>query len=314
MSERRGAQAAPLRAPPSPLTAAMTCNDAFKALVQASLDHYSANVPGMLGADDPEYLHQMRVALRRMRSVFNTFDALLPAQALARPRAETRRLARALGPARDWDVFALETLPAVIARHRRRAGATAIVRAAERLRRAADRKARAAVASAHGRKLPSYLSDWLGAESWQRGMLPAQRARLRLPVATYAHVVLAAGQRRVLKRGRHFADLGAPQLHRLRIAAKGLRYAAEFFAPLYDVQRSSRYRAALVGVQDALGGYNDAITVMRLASAAARGLKGTAAGEARGIMLGWSAAMRDACARQLKLSWKAFRAARPFWE
>jgi len=314
MSERRGAQAAPLKAPPSPLTAAMTCNDAFKALVQASLDHYSANVPGMLKADDPEYLHQMRVALRRMRSAFNTFDALLPARALTRPRAETRRLARALGPARDWDVFALETLPAVIARHRRRPGASAIVRAAGRLRSAANRQARATVSSSRGRQLTVYLAKWLSAEDWRRGMQPAQRVRLVHPVTEYARSVLAAGHKRVLKRGRHFPDLGAPQLHRLRIAAKGLRYAAEFFAPLYDAQRTSRYRAALIGVQDALGGYNDAITVMRLASAAAHGLKGAAAGEARGIMLGWSAAMRDACARRLKLSWKAFRAARPFWE
>ena len=145
-------------------------------------------------------------------------------------------------------------------------------------------------------------------------MSPAQRVRLVHPVTGYARSVLAAGHKRVLKRGRHFPDLGAPQLHRLRIAAKGLRYAAEFFAPLYDAPRASRYRAALVGVQDALGGYNDAITVMQLATAAARGLKGTAAGEARGIMLGWSAAMRDACTKQLKLSWKAFRAAQPFWE
>jgi CHAD domain-containing protein len=145
-------------------------------------------------------------------------------------------------------------------------------------------------------------------------MSEAQRGELQRPAAEFARTVLDAALKRVSKRGRHFASLAPRELHRLRIAAKKLRYAAEFFAPLYDADQTRDYRAALARLQDTLGVYNDAVTVTRLAERASRGLKGAAANEARGIMLGWSAGMQDAGTRHLKRIWNDFRAAKPFWK
>ncbi len=303
----------PLKAPPSPVAAGMTSNDAFKGLVRSCLVHYTANQRGMLAGSDPEYLHQMRVTLRRLRSVFSTFSPLFPAAVLAPPASEIRWLAQKLGPARDWDVFVAETLPAVTARHNRHAGMVAVARSAARLRRAASRSARRAVASARGQGLLLALGGWLSAETWLEALDEAERNEVGRVVTDFARAVLDAALKRVLKRGRHFDGLAPLELHRLRIAAKKLRYAAEFFAPLYDGDKARDYRIALTRLQDALGTYNDAVTVTRLAERASRGLKAASSNQARGIMLGWSAGMQEAGTQHLKRIWKKFRAAPPFW-
>ena len=309
-----GTRYSPLKTPPSPVAGSMTSNSAFKALVQMCLAHYTANQRGMLEGTDPEYLHQMRVALRRLRSVFSTFAPLFPAAVLGPPVAETRWLARILGAARDWDVFVAETLPPVSARYAQHPGMAALTRSATTLRKAANRAARRAVASARGQGLLLALGAWSNAETWLEGLDSAQKAEMQLPVSGFAQTVLDAAFKRVRKRGRHFATLAPPELHRLRIAAKKLRYAAEFFAPLHDAKSARGYQRALARLQDALGSFNDAVRMTSLAERASRGLSGAAAIEAQGIMLGWSGGVQAADARRLKRRWKEFRAAEPFWE
>jgi len=309
-----GTPCKPLKAPPSPVAAGMTGNGAFKALVLTCLAHYTANQRGMLDGADPEYLHQMRVALRRLRSVFSTFARLFPAAVLEPPVAETRWLARILGAARDWDVFVAETLPPVRARYAQHPGMAALIRSAAILRKAANRTARRAVVSARGQGLLLALGAWINAETWLEAFDDTQNAEIQRPVSGFAQTVLDAALKRVRKRGRHFANLAPPELHRLRIAAKKLRYATEFFAPLHDGKNARDYQGALACLQDALGSYNDAVKMTSFADRASRGLRGAAANEARGIMLGWSAGIQSAGTRHLKRVWKEFRAAEPFWE
>lgn len=309
-----GTRYSPLKTPPSPVASGMTGNHAFKALVQTCLAHYTANQRGMLEGADLEYLHQMRVALRRLRSVFSTFAPLFPPAVLEPPATETRWLARILGTARDWDVFVAETLPPVSARYAQHPGMAALTRSAANLRQAANRSARRAVRGARGQGLLLALGAWTHAETWLEGLDVAQRAGMQHPVAGFAHTVLDAALARVRKRGRHFANLAPPELHRLRVAAKKLRYAAEFFAPLHGGKNARDYQRALARLQDALGSYNDAVKMSSFAERASRGLRGAAANEARGIMLGWSAGMQATDTRHLKRVWKEFRAAEPFWE
>ena len=356
-----GTRCKPLKSPTSPVASGMTGNSAFKALVLTCLAHYTANQRGMLDGADPEYLHQMRVALRRLRSVFSTFAPLFPAAVLEPPVAETRWLARILGAARDWDVFIAETLPPVSARYPQHPGMAALTRSAAMLREAANRTARRAVVSARGQGLLLALGAWIDAETWLEAFddtpasskqgsrlrdanvresgatlsragaasvfrvtspegapLPpsdgAKRSEMQRPISGFAQTVLDAALKRVRKRGRHFANLAPPELHRLRIASKKLRYATEFFAPLHDGKSARDYQDALARLQDELGSYNDAVKMTSLAERASRGLRGAAANEARGIMLGWSAGMQAVGTRHLKRVWKGFRGAKRFWE
>ncbi|MEK7874947.1 MAG: CHAD domain-containing protein [Pseudomonadota bacterium] len=309
-----GTRYKPLKAPPSPVAAGTTSNSAFKLLVLTCLAHYAANQRGMLAGADPEYLHQMRVALRRLRSVFSTFAPLFPAAVLEPPVVETRWLAQILGAARDWDVFVAETLPPVSTRYAQHPGMAALTRSAAILRKAANRTARRAVVSARGQGLLLALGAWINAETWLEAFDQTQRAEMQRPVSGFAQTVLDAALKRVRKRGRHFANLAPPELHRVRIAAKKLRYATEFFAPLHDGKNARDYQNALARLQDALGSYNDALKMASFAERASRGLRGAAAIEARGIMLGWSGGMQAVGTRHLMRVWKEFRTAKPFWK
>ncbi len=176
-----------------------------------------------------------------------------------------------------------------MARYAQHAGLNELARATARLRRGANRRARRAVVSARGQGLLLALGAWTSAETWLEALDDAQRKELGLPAIEFARGVLSAMRGRVRKRGRNFSDLTPPELHRLRIAAKKLRYATEFFAPLFGEQAARDYRAALTRLQDALGSYNDAVKMTLCAELASRGLTGAPADEARGIMLGWSA-------------------------
>ena len=305
---------APCKTPSSPVTADMTCNDSFKVLLLACVAHYSANQRGMLEGADPEYLHQMRVALRRLRCVLSIFAPLFPAAVLAPPVTEARWLARTLGEARDWDVFAAGTLPPVTAHYAQHAGLTAMTRSAAYLRKAATRHARQAVTSARGQGLLLSLGAWISAETWLEALDEMQQNELQRPAAQFAQTVLAAALKRVRRRGRNFSDLAPTDLHRLRIAAKKLRYATEFFTPLFGHKAARDYRTALARLQEALGACNDAVKMTHLGEDASRKLTGATAHEARGIMLGWSAGMQHAGREHLRRRWKEFRAAEPFWK
>ena len=69
---------APVKARPAALDRVMSVSDAFNAVIQASVVHLRANESGMLQGRDPEYLHQMRVALRRLRAALGVFTPILP--------------------------------------------------------------------------------------------------------------------------------------------------------------------------------------------------------------------------------------------
>ena len=181
------------------------------------------------------------------------------------------------------------------------------------LRGNANRRARRAIASARGQSLLLALGEWIKSQVWLEALDDAQRAELQRPVIGYARETLNAAFKRVRKRGRNFAGLAPEELHRLRIATKKLRYASEFFAPLFDKRLARDYRAMLARLQDALGSYNEAVKMTQHATQASRGLTGAPVNEARGIMLGWSAGRQDAGTRYLQRAWKDFRDAEAFW-
>ena len=178
----RGDRAAPVKARPAALSTEMSVEDAFKAVIWASLAHLQANERGMLEGADPEYLHQMRVALRRLRSAFSVFAPLFPAETIAPIAAELKWLAASLGPARDWDVFMTETLPPVHEEFGEHAALTAFAQQCAGLRRTAARRARRTVASQRYQHLvldARGMADGgaMGRRRWTRRGAPAWRRR-----------------------------------------------------------------------------------------------------------------------------------------
>ena len=123
----------------------MTAADGFRAIGFSCLHHLAANREAIL-AGDPEGVHQMRVASRRLRSAISVFRDALPGAWTGRLAREVRWLTGEMAPAREWDVFLAETLaplrktmpdePALALLAAR--GAEARERAYERVRAAAE--------------------------------------------------------------------------------------------------------------------------------------------------------------------------------
>jgi triphosphatase len=309
----RDERAAPAKARPAALTREMSVNDAFKAVMWASLAHLKANERGMLEGQDPEFLHQMRVALRRLRSAVSVFAPPFPDAVIAPVRNELRWLATSLGPARDWDVFMTETLPPIEAEFGAHSGLTDFAARCNRLRRTAGVRARRALRSARYRRLALSTAGWLASEGWL-SQADAATAALQSPVGDFAVAVLERRYNQVRKKGRKLGEQSPVELHRLRIAIKKFRYAADFFANLYEPGAARQALKGLARLQDVLGAMNDAATAANLMARAFEGARGRHVLEAKGILLGWSRGRAATLKRELKSAWKEFRSADRFWQ
>lgn len=216
--------------------------EALSALLASALEQACRNARGVLEAEDAEYLHQLRVGLRRFRSTLNAFKALAPsAEAL---RGEMRTFSAALGAARDWDVFVHGLSP----RNRR-------LREARRRHAIAQRDARSVVASAAFNRFLLHAYAWLEEAPWQ----PSEG-----PLAPFAANALERLHRKAVSLADELDWSDAEQRHLLRIRVKRLRYASDSFADLFRSAGVHRYLSALERLQDRLGELNDIATSRRL--------------------------------------------------
>ena len=302
----RGEAALPVKAAPVVLTREMTAGQAFLAIAAVALAQVHANERGVITSKDPEYLHQMRVGIRRLRSAFSLFRDVLGESAVPHAAA-LRAIAGALGPARDWDVLVTETLPMV------RPALAAHV-AAEAFEQVCQRGWQAARAySKKSIKTNTYNNSMIALGGWLATLgNDNNSAAWRQPARACAVRILAARHARVLRRGRHLEQRTAAELHRLRIAVKQLRYAAEFFSTLFPARSMATLRDRLARLQDILGRINDAAAVKPLFGAAVADDREVTA--AAGIVIGWCEARAVAEREALQIAWRRFRAAPRPWQ
>lgn len=293
----------PVKAGAPAVTTAMPLGAAIGAIVSCGLEQLQANEHGTLAGRDPEYLHQMRVAVRRLRSVLAACSAVLAAVPFDALRAELKWLGTRLGAARDWDVLCGELWPPLRGVYPHAADIERFQRAADAQRARARLAATRAVKSIRYGRLVLALGRVAIDTEWQRAT-PA----LNGAVAPFAGKLLDRRLKGMLKRapGKQRPDLG--ELHELRIAVKKLRYAAEFFADLYAVHKTTRYCERLADLQDLLGTINDATTMATLARAALPGNR-----RFEYIVAGWNARIIDEGCRRLRGEWRAVRRSRKFW-
>ncbi len=299
--------ARPIKAARFDLGQAASVAEAFTAIARNCMAHLQANEAGFLQGKDPEYLHQMRVAVRRLRACFSLFGSALPQTAFAPVLGELDQQGAALGVARDWDVFLYETLHVLRAQCADVSALAAFERRCARLRRAHLRTAQDVVASAGWLRLWLGLGRRLAERAWAEGQ-PA----LAVPAGGFAADLLQRRADVLAKRGKHMRQLDASGRHRLRIAAKKLRYAAEFFEALYPKKHVRTYVHSLARVQQVLGALNDAATLLRLlpeafASARLRDAR------AEGMIEGWSAASTHLQLDALGAAWDHWQRQKPFW-
>jgi CHAD domain-containing protein len=215
---------------------------AFQAVARAALSQIESNARGVLFSDDPEFLHQLRVGMRRLRCALRAFRRLLDRKNTRRLIRSLRKLSPKLGAARDWDVLVarLET-----------AGDREMLEKARPRRDAARRAARRVLDTRTFSRVPAQL----------HGLSTAPQD---VPLKEFGAQALARAHAKLMKQARGIDWLDAEQRHALRIRLKRLRYSCEFFAPAFAAQRTRAYLAALKRLQGIFGELNDVAVGRRL--------------------------------------------------
>jgi len=225
-------------------------------IVGRHLRRLRAHDPGARLGEDTEALHNMRVAVRRLRAAVRALAAGLPPRLEKYLAEELRWLGQITGGVRDLDVQLANlrqysaTLPAG---HRAGLVTLRTFMESERARRRTELLA--------GLDSRRYFNLLLRMEALVLG-----RSRPRLGDAAAQEAIAGAGRqgikralRRLLKRGDQIEGAPTPEdLHALRIRAKRLRYLLEFLDDVIG-KPGRRLVKRLVRLQDLLGAYHDAV-------------------------------------------------------
>jgi inorganic triphosphatase YgiF len=311
------ADVTPVRAAPVRLDPAMSAGEAFAEIARSCLDQLRGNEACTRRGEDPEGIHQMRVAVRRFRSLAAAARPLFDESVHALLSDELRWLQQQLGPARDWDVFVAETLAPMAERLPDELALEVLRREAVGLRDAARRVAVAALDDPRYTTLLLHVGLWLEAGSWARAGADGAPSPASQPVAPFAAAILQKHHRRMRKQGGRHAELSEPELHRLRIIGKKLRYNAEFFRDLFPKRGRRPYLEQLTMIQETLGSLNDAAVGRGLIRQLEERLAERApalAGRAIGLVLGWQAARVAHDLGRIGGVWDGFVELSPFWK
>jgi len=233
-----------------------TFAEALRDVLRRQMEQWTSRAYGLAFDRDVEFVHEMRVATRRMRTALR-----LPGKSAVAPwerwREELRWLAGALGDVRDSDVL-LEYLAVCLARARdeHRPFLRRLIRSERRMRRGQFDRLRDAAASPRYASLCDGLYRKLCRPIGARGGLPALGGVLDAPLAVRARTALQRRRRRLDDYGRKLGRLDSDRLHRLRVACKKLRYTAEFFAAAYPPEIAEVIEP-MVRMQDLLGDVHD---------------------------------------------------------
>ncbi len=304
----QGQSAAPVKSAPVALSPDMTVQAGMVAICRACLAQFQANLPGVLQDDDIEYVHQARVALRRLRAALRLYRRVCPLSD-ASLQTGLGALVAALGPARDWDVLCLTTLPAIEPSFNDRPAWQQLMQEMESRRQTVRQAMRAALREARPAQWLLAFHRWLAQPAGRE--LPDQGSSRLQAQQAWAGQAVQAGHRKIIRRSRDLGRLTPGQRHALRILLKRQRYAAEFFQTLYPSGRQLKYLHRLTALQDSLGLANDAQVARTLLTDA----QGDAPCFALGFVQGWlTCQVREAAGPASAKDWKALTKFRPRWQ
>jgi CHAD domain-containing protein len=224
---------------------------AVAAVLAQLLGTLQANVGGVLRDIDTEFLHDLRIAVRRTRSTLKLAGDVLPGSLASRFRPEFKWLGDLTTPTRDLDVYLLDfgAMAAGLA-----AASPAELQPFHdqlaRRRAAAQRQLARGLRSARFSRLTGEWRDALGSA--------AGGGRARPSAAQLAGRRIRRAHRRVLADGAAITATSAPEsMHELRKRCKDLRYLLEIFGSLYDPSQHWQAVRELKALQNCLGEFQD---------------------------------------------------------
>lgn len=246
------------------LNAMMACDTAFRIVARRYLGDLAANHEATCNGDTTA-LHQMRIALTRLRTAILFFSPMVADTQRTRIRDELKWVNGHLGVARDLDV-AIDRLRAA---DKKQPQAIPHYRSWEDKRTDGHRQLARALRSARYRRLAKSTSEWIENGPWSTSRGKQATKDRAAPIAAYSADKLARWQERLLKKGRNLAKLDTEKRHQVRLLNKKLTYSIECFEDLFDDKRFSKQRAGLKHLrkaQRALGQLNDDVRGRSLAA------------------------------------------------
>jgi triphosphatase len=292
-----------------------TAEEAFRATLSHCLRHMARNTSAVAEARDPEGVHQIRVGLRRLRAALSVFGDAFQVGPFAELRARAKSLGDAFGTIRELDVFALDLLTPV-EKCSKKPGLPQLRLALEELRR---HYWEGAVTLVRSDDLTGFLLDLAAAietRAWRETGAPEHMGEFMRPARELAAMALDRSLKKAVRRAKHLGVLGIPERHRLRIALKNMRYAAEFFAPLFPAKSVAAFLDSLSKLQDLFGALNDAAMAEHILSRIAEHAGphgGPELFEAVAFVDGWHQSRIPATWDKAKKRWKRFAKTQPFW-
>ncbi len=283
----------------------MSVGTAFEAILQSSISHLLANQTAALRGD-PNGIHQTRVAMRRLRAALRAFKRALPYEGRKAFNGELRWFQQRTGPARDWHVFADETLPRLKARHVSAEALTSLRKLAARDGQIQAREAAKLLQSRRHTRMLLRFGKWV-ASLFEDGRCP----QFADPVLPFARKTLAKTHRDLLKELEQARPNVMEDMHHVRIRGKKARYACEFFAALFEGESVKTYLQLVETLQDRLGAANDARVAKHLIAELEHGKLSPATID--GIQL-WSSERVARCLDQASPTLQALQSAQPFWK
>ena len=233
------------------------CREAVRDIACSMLVLARQQEQGIIDDIDTEFLHDYRICLRKIRSIFSLMKGVYPPADTAQLKNQWGNLARTTNRLRDLDVYLLDRENYIaLLPDSQRAGLNAFFAAVQKERVTAQQD----------------LSSYMQSQSY-REKIAALEAFFtepdQLPASRFsAHPVKDLASRRIYQRYRRIrkASLAitpatpAEVIHQLRIECKKLRYMLEFFGELYDRDELDAVVKDLKQVQNSLGLYNDYAT------------------------------------------------------
>jgi inorganic triphosphatase YgiF len=291
--------------------------EALQRIATICVSQMQANEKGLLQGRDPEYLHQLRVGWRRLRSALSMLRNASWKEGLEPLRPDLRWLSRSLSAARNWDVFATEILPRVLHDLTRSADPSrcrelaSLQQRCGRTRRRFGDAVRDAILSKRYHRLLLKLGRLLAAPALPSAESApgAHEGSLR----DFAASVLQRRDRKLRRLGRRVMVASAADRHQVRIAAKKLRYVSEFFIPLFGKKKAKRYAARLANLQDVLGALNDTVNGAEMVTEAAHSGRAPLNGNIVELATAWLVAAEEVGLSRLRNSWARFSRQKPFW-
>jgi inorganic triphosphatase YgiF len=221
----------------------------FLKIARSCISQLQANEAGINTVENEEYIHQARVALRRLRTALRLFSNALPAGFADRWSQSWRAIAQELGDARNWDVFCAEQIPLLDKDLGAHPDLISLRHFAEQRKLESHESAKSYINSRqYSIQIISFCEALL--------MLKARQETIK----GYATKALKHRHKRFTAGARIAHTLDAEARHEVRIDLKKLRYTLDFFESLFPKKRVQAYSRMMANIQALLGHMNDLAT------------------------------------------------------